>query len=48
MLERLRQKTKPAFTVFVGNTPAADVYVLDQPALDALLGKINQPRIDAD
>jgi hypothetical protein len=38
MLERLRQKTKPAFTVFVGATPAADVYVLDQAALTALRG----------
>ena len=38
MLERLRQKTKPAFTVFVGNTPAADIYVLDEAALAALHG----------
>jgi hypothetical protein len=39
MLERLRQKTKPAFTVFVGNTPAADVYVLDEVSLAALRGQ---------
>jgi hypothetical protein len=39
MLERLRQKTKPAFTVFVGNTPAADVYILDDAALAALHGE---------
>jgi hypothetical protein len=38
MLERLRQKTKPAFTVFVGNTPAADIYVLDEAALASLRG----------
>jgi predicted membrane-bound dolichyl-phosphate-mannose-protein mannosyltransferase len=38
MLERLRQKSKPAFTVSVGTTPAADVYVLDEAALAALRG----------
>jgi predicted membrane-bound dolichyl-phosphate-mannose-protein mannosyltransferase len=49
MLERLRQKSKPAFTVFVGNTPAADVYVLDEVALAALRGETTiQPRINAD
>jgi hypothetical protein len=39
MLTRLRSAGKPAFTVNVGRTPAADVYVLDQKALAALLGK---------
>jgi hypothetical protein len=39
MLERLRQIRKPAFTIFLGNTPAADVYVLDEASLAALLGK---------
>jgi len=43
MLERLRQKTKPAFTVSVGNTPAADVYILDEAALAALRGETNSP-----
>jgi hypothetical protein len=38
MLERLRQSIKPAFTVSVGNTAAADVYVLDEAALAALRG----------
>ncbi|HXT61907.1 MAG TPA: glycosyltransferase family 39 protein [Pyrinomonadaceae bacterium] len=38
MLARLRQTSKPAFTVFVGSTPAADVYVLDQASLSALRG----------
>lgn len=36
MLMRLRQTGKPAFTIFVGTTPAADVYVLDQKSLAAL------------
>lgn len=39
MLARLRQAAKPAFTVFVGSTPAADVYVLDQASLAALRGQ---------
>jgi hypothetical protein len=39
MLMRLRQASRPAFTVAVGTTPAADVYVLDQTALAALRGK---------
>lgn len=39
MLSRLRAASKPAFTISVGNTPAADVYVLDQVSLDALRGK---------
>jgi len=38
MLMRLRQASKPAFTVSVGVTPAADVYVLDQRSLAALRG----------
>lgn len=41
MLERLRQKARPAFTVSVGNTPAADVYILDETALAALRGEEN-------
>jgi len=36
---RLRTASKPAFTVNVGTTPAADVYVLDQASLKALRGK---------
>jgi len=39
MLMRLRKAAKPAFTVNVGTTPAADVYVLDEKSLSALLGK---------
>ena len=39
MLMRLRIASKPAFTVSVGTTPAADVYVLDQTSLKALRGK---------
>jgi predicted membrane-bound dolichyl-phosphate-mannose-protein mannosyltransferase len=39
MLARLRSNTKPAFTVSVGNTPAADVYVLDEASLAALRGR---------
>lgn len=39
MLMRLRKAAKPAFTVNVGTTPTADVYVLDQKSLAALLGK---------
>jgi len=38
MLMRLRQSNQPAFTVAVGTTPAASVYVLDQKSLDALRG----------
>ncbi len=37
-LSRLRNAAKPAFTVNVGITAAADVYVLDQKSLAALLG----------
>jgi predicted membrane-bound dolichyl-phosphate-mannose-protein mannosyltransferase len=39
MLERLRQTSQPAFTIAVGATPAADVYVLDQKSLAALRGE---------
>jgi len=39
ILMRLRTASKPAFTVNVGTTPAADVYVLDQASLKALRGK---------
>lgn len=38
LLTRLRQASQPAFTIAVGATPAADVYVLDQKALAALRG----------
>ena len=36
MLMRLRQASKPAFTISVGAVPAADVYVLDEASLAAL------------
>ena len=39
MLMRLRSASKPAFTISVGKVPAADVYVLDDKSLAALLGK---------
>jgi hypothetical protein len=38
-LTRLRQSSKPAFTISVGSTPAADVYILTQQSLDALRAK---------
>ena len=38
MLSRLRQSGQPAFSVAVGTTPAAYVYVLDQNSLAALRG----------
>jgi len=38
MLSRLRQASPPAFSVAVGTTPAAYVYVLDQNSLAALRG----------
>ena len=38
MLLRLRQASRPAFSLAVGATPAADVYVLDQKSLGALRG----------
>jgi predicted membrane-bound dolichyl-phosphate-mannose-protein mannosyltransferase len=45
MLTRLREATKPAFTIAVGATPAADVYALDQKALDALHGRVSSPTV---
>jgi len=39
MLARLRQASRPAFTIAVGVIPAADVYILDQKSLDALRGE---------
>jgi hypothetical protein len=39
LLERLRQTAKPAFSVSVGATPAADIYVLDENSLAALRGE---------
>jgi len=39
MLSRLRLGSKPAFTIALGTTPAAYVYVLDQKSLSALRGK---------
>jgi len=39
MLMRLRQASRPAFSVAVGTTPAADVYVLDQGSLAAFRGE---------
>lgn len=38
MLMRLRQASRPAFSIAVGTTPAADVYLLDQNSLGALRG----------
>lgn len=46
MLMRLRAASRPAFTVSIGATPAADVYVLDQNSLDALRGvKVSEARL---
>jgi predicted membrane-bound dolichyl-phosphate-mannose-protein mannosyltransferase len=39
MLSRLRLGSKPAFTIALGTTPAAYVYVLDQKSLAALRSK---------
>ncbi len=39
MLWRLRQASRPAFSIAVGTTPAADVYVLDQNSVGALRGQ---------
>ena len=39
MLLRLRQASRPVFSLAVGATPAADVYVLDQKSLGALRGE---------
>ncbi len=44
MLLRLRQASRPAFSLAVGATPAADVYVLDQKSLAALRGQPLQNR----
>jgi len=38
MLTRLRQTSRPAFTIAVGTVPAADVYVLDETSLVSLRG----------
>jgi 4-amino-4-deoxy-L-arabinose transferase-like glycosyltransferase len=38
MLTRLRGAAEPAFSIAVGATPAANVYLLDQDSLDALRG----------
>ena len=38
MLTRLRAAAKPAFTINVGTTPAANVYILDSHSLAALRG----------
>jgi hypothetical protein len=38
MLMRLRAAAKPAFTINVGATPAANVYILDSHSLAALRG----------
>ena len=39
MLMRLRNASRPAFTISVGTIPAADVYVLDVQSLAALRGE---------
>lgn len=39
MLQRLRQASKPTFTISVGDIPAADVYFLDAASLRALRGE---------
>jgi Dolichyl-phosphate-mannose-protein mannosyltransferase len=44
MLLRLRQASRPAFSIAVGATPAADVYVLDNKSLGALRGEPLQNR----
>ena len=36
LLSRLRQASKPAFNIPVGNAPAADVYVLDKVSTEAI------------
>lgn len=38
MLQRLRETSRPALSISVGDTPAADVYVLDAASLKALRG----------
>lgn len=39
MLSRLRASSSPAFIISVGETPAADVYVLDEKSLASLRGQ---------
>jgi hypothetical protein len=39
MLTRLRSAGKPAFSISVGQAPAADVYILDQKSIAALRGE---------
>lgn len=39
MLQRLREAATPAFTISVGDTPSADVYLLDAASLKALRGE---------
>jgi len=39
MLLRLRQTSRPAFSIAIGTTPAADVYVLDHKSLGAMRGE---------
>lgn len=39
ILLRLRQASRPAFTIALGTTPAADVYILNQESLAALRGE---------
>lgn len=41
MLMRLRIVSKPAFSISVGQTPAADIYLLDQESLAALRGEFS-------
>jgi hypothetical protein len=38
MLTRLRSTSQPSFSIAMGGTQAANVYVLDQKSLDALRG----------
>ena len=42
MLTRLRAAARPAFTIALGATPAADVYILDQKSLAALRGEVQK------
>ena len=39
VLTRLRAAATPSFTVYVGSTHAANVYVLDEKSLAALRGQ---------
>ena len=36
VLSQLRQSSKPAFNIPVGDVPAADVYILDQASKEAI------------